>query len=57
MMVRSQFETALAYIEAGRCELISRNGNAFRGFGNLALWIAEHLRDESAVLDGEIACR
>ena len=47
---------ALAYIEAGRGELISRNGNTFRGFADLATWIAEHLRVESAVLDGEIAC-
>jgi len=28
----------------------------FRGFAELATWIAEHLRVESAVLDGEIAC-
>jgi hypothetical protein len=34
--------------------LISRNGNTFRGFGDLASWIAEHLRAESAVLDCEI---
>jgi hypothetical protein len=33
-----------------------RNGNTFRGFADLAAWIAEHLRAESAVLDGEIAC-
>jgi hypothetical protein len=26
------------------------------GFADLAAWIAEHLRVESAVLDGEIAC-
>ena len=37
-------------------ELISRNGNVFRGFADLATWIAEHLRVENAVLDGEIAC-
>jgi len=47
---------ALARIAAGRGELISRNGNVFRGFAELATWIAEHLRVESAVLDGEIAC-
>jgi bifunctional non-homologous end joining protein LigD len=46
---------ALAYIEAGKGELISRNGNVFRGFADLAAWIAEHLRVETAVLDGEIA--
>jgi bifunctional non-homologous end joining protein LigD len=47
---------ALAHIHAGKGELISRNGNVFRGFAELAMWIAEHLRVESAVLDGEIAC-
>ena len=46
----------LAYIEAGKGELISRNVNTFRGFADLATWIAEHLRVESVVLDGEIAC-
>ena len=35
---------------------MSRNGNTFRGFGDLATWIAEHLHVERAILDGEIAC-
>jgi ATP-dependent DNA ligase len=47
---------ALAHIHGGQGELISRNGNTFHGFADLAAWIAEHLRVESAVLDGEIAC-
>ena len=47
---------ALAHTADGRGELISRNGNVFRGFAELATWLAEHLRVESAVLDGEIAC-
>lgn len=47
---------ALAYIEDGHRELISRNGNVFRGFTELSAWIAEHLRVESAVIDREIAC-
>jgi bifunctional non-homologous end joining protein LigD len=47
---------ALAHIEAGRAELISRNGNVFRGFGELAGWLANHIDVDSAVLDGEIAC-
>src|SRR5439155_18273126 len=46
---------ALAHIADGRGELVSRNGNVFRGFAELAKWMAEHLR-ENAVLDGEIAC-
>ena len=47
---------ALAHFADGRGVLVSRNGNVFRGFADLATWIAEHLRVESAVLDGEIAC-
>ena len=47
---------ALAHIHDGQVQLISRNGNVFRGFSDLADWIAKHLRVESAVLDGEIAC-
>jgi bifunctional non-homologous end joining protein LigD len=47
---------ALARVEAGVGELISRKGNIFRGFADLATWIAEHLRVESAILDGQIAC-
>jgi bifunctional non-homologous end joining protein LigD len=47
---------SLAYIENGQCDLVSRNGNTFRNFKDLALWIGENLRVESAVLDGEIAC-
>jgi bifunctional non-homologous end joining protein LigD len=46
---------ALAQIADGKAELISRNGNVFRGFAELATWIAEHLQVENAVLDGEIA--
>lgn len=47
---------SLAYIENGHCDLVSRNGNTFRQFKDLAQWMAEHLRVESAVLDGELAC-
>src|SRR4029079_1339536 len=47
---------ALAHIQDGSGELVSRNGNTFRGFAELAKWIAEHLKVENAVLDGEIAC-
>src|SRR5215831_4264089 len=47
---------SLAYIENGQCDLVSRNGNTFRNFKDLAEWIGDNLRVESAVLDGEIAC-
>src|SRR5262249_14224895 len=46
----------LAYIENGQCDLVSRNGNTFRNFKDLAQWIGEHLHVENAVIDGEIAC-
>jgi bifunctional non-homologous end joining protein LigD len=47
---------ALAHLQNSQGELISRNGNVFRGFAELAKWIGEHLKAESAVLDGEICC-
>ena len=47
---------ALAHIEAGQGQLISRNGNVFRGFTELATSIAQHFCVEGAVFDGEITC-
>jgi ATP-dependent DNA ligase len=47
---------SLAYVENGQCDLVSRNGNTFRNFKNLAQRIGENLRVDNAVLDGEIAC-
>jgi len=47
---------ALAHLKDGQGELVSRNGNVFRGFAELASWLGQHLQVESAVLDGEIAC-
>src|SRR5215467_15610507 len=47
---------SLAYIENDQCDLVSLNGNTFRNFKDLAQWIGDNLRLESAVLDGEIAC-
>lgn len=47
---------SLAIVEAGECKLVSRNGNVFRGFKDLAQWIGENLSVENAVLDGEVAC-
>jgi|SRR5579883_435710 len=47
---------ALARLQGGKGELISRNGNVFRGFAGLADWLAAHIRAESAIIDGEIAC-
>jgi bifunctional non-homologous end joining protein LigD len=47
---------ALAHLHDGQGELISRNGNVFHGFADLAEWLAAHINIESAVIDGEIAC-
>ncbi len=47
---------ALAHLRDGRCQLVSRNQHPFKSFTDLAGEIAETLRVESAVLDGEIVC-
>src|SRR5215470_11180343 len=47
---------ALAEIEYGRCRLISRNGNAFASFQDLAQRIGGLFPDERVVMDGEIVC-
>jgi hypothetical protein len=41
---------SLAYIENGQCDLVSRNGNTFRNFKDLAQWIGENLGVENAVI-------
>src|SRR5215831_13445448 len=46
----------LAYVEHGKCRLVSRNGNDFKSFTSLNLAIADDLKDHSVVLDGEIVC-
>jgi bifunctional non-homologous end joining protein LigD len=47
---------SLAYIENGRCKLVSRNGNEFKSFSDLNLALAVECRVKRAVLDGEIVC-
>jgi bifunctional non-homologous end joining protein LigD len=42
---------SVAYVENGQCDLVSRNGNTFRNFKDLAQWIGGNLRVENAVLD------
>ncbi len=46
---------AMAYVAAGKCELISRRRND-KSFVELEEEIGERLRVKSAVLDGEIVC-
>ncbi len=48
---------ALAYLEDGACQLVSRNGHAFAAFAELGRSIAQSLPTvRKAVLDGEIVC-
>jgi bifunctional non-homologous end joining protein LigD len=45
---------ALAVIEYGRTQLISRNGHRFSSFADLKKLISTGLPDTTAVIDGEI---
>src|SRR5215475_4352963 len=47
---------ALAYIDRGRCRLLSRNRNEFKSFPALILALPVEFGGQSAVLDGEIVC-
>jgi bifunctional non-homologous end joining protein LigD len=47
---------ALAYVEGHRCTLVSRTGNVFKSWPQLAEEIAHSVRAQDAILDGEIAC-
>lgn len=47
---------ALAYLDAARCRLISRNANEFKSFTSLNAALEENLRGHSVILDGEIVC-
>jgi len=47
---------AVARVDRGRTQLISRNGNTFGSFQKLQQSIGTSLRKDSAVLDCEIVC-
>src|SRR5215471_21335128 len=47
---------ALAYVEGGKCRLVSRRRHEYKSFHELCASIATHLRGNEAVLDGEIVC-
>lgn len=47
---------ALAYVELGRCWLVSRNKNVFKRFEPLQSWIGQNLALDNAILDGELVC-
>jgi bifunctional non-homologous end joining protein LigD len=46
---------ALAYVEEGKCRLVSRNSNLFKSFESLKTSLGM-LRVQNAILDGEIIC-
>jgi bifunctional non-homologous end joining protein LigD len=46
---------ALAYVSAGRCDLVSRRKNHYKSFDSLKTALA-HLKAADAILDGEIVC-
>ncbi len=45
---------AFAHIENGQCDLVSRNGNTFRNFRDLAQWIVENPQAGSSSLSSVI---
>lgn len=47
---------ALAVVQGHRCELVSRNGQVFKSWPQLAEEIAHSVRARDVVLDGEICC-
>ena len=47
---------ALAHVNGHHCQLVSRNGHAFKSWPQLAEEIAHAVRAQSTVLDGEIVC-
>jgi bifunctional non-homologous end joining protein LigD len=46
----------LAFIDNGRCRLVSRKGNEFKSFRALNVALPQECRVGSVVLDGEIVC-
>jgi bifunctional non-homologous end joining protein LigD len=45
---------ALAYLDQGRCRLVSRRGNEMKRFEDLRASLGNELKVKNAVLDGEI---
>jgi bifunctional non-homologous end joining protein LigD len=45
---------ALAYLDHGRCQLVSRKRNVMKRFSNLCAGLAKELKGREAILDGEI---
>src|SRR5689334_6518593 len=47
---------ALAYVEQGRCTLVSRRRHVYKQFSALQMDISQAVRTRSCILDGEIVC-
>ena len=47
---------ALAYVDDGYCELVSRKGHVYRRFADLRESIAADLKVHNCILDGELVC-
>jgi bifunctional non-homologous end joining protein LigD len=47
---------ALAYVENGKCRLVSRRNHEYKSFHELCSAIAAHLSGSTVVLDGELVC-
>ena len=47
---------ALAYVENGKCRLVSRRNHEYKSFHELCAAIAAHLSGSTVVLDGELVC-
>ena len=47
---------ALAYIEDGKCRLVSRNDRAYTRFKKIATRIPGEVNAKTAILDGELVC-
>ena len=47
---------ALAYVEGGKCRLVSRRCHEYKSFHELCASIANRLRGNETVLNGEIVC-
>lgn len=46
----------LAYVEDGKCSLVSRNDNVYGRFSNLSQQLPREIEADNAILDGEIVC-
>ena len=46
---------SLAYLEDGKCRLVSRHSNVYKSFETLRIALAS-LKAKTAILDGEIVC-